>query len=215
MTIRQRLQKIEDRVNALALRERALLLLAALAVVFFLVDTFMLRPLDQRREDSRRLLDQTGDRVAQLSSSVEQLASRQRNDPNAALIAERNSLQQRMQAISSELAQLDTGLLGPGEMLGLLHQLLADRTDLKLVSLDKIPAEPLDPESTVGSIFVHRFSIVFESDFSGLLGYVRLIENMPRGLYWESLKLSVPEWPTNRAEVVLYMLALDEDWLGV
>lgn len=215
MTLRQRLQKIEDRVNALALRERALLLLAALAVVFFLADTFMLRPLDQRREDSRRLLEQTSDRVAQLSSSVEQLASQQRNDPNAALIAERNSLQQRMQAISSELAQLDTGLLGPGEMLGLLHRLLADRSDLRLVSLDKMPAEPLDPESTVGSIFVHRFSIVFESDFSGLLGYVRLIENMPRGLYWESLKLSVPEWPTNRAEVVLYMLALDEDWLGV
>lgn len=215
MTIRQRLQKIEDRINALALRERALLLLAALAVVFFLVDTLMLRPLDQRRQESRRLLDQTSDRVALLSSSVEQLASQQRTDPNAALIAERSSLQQRIQTISSDLRQLDTGLLEPGEMLALLHHLLADRADLTLLSLDKMPTEPLDPESTVGSIFVHRFSIVFESSFSGLLDYVRVIETMPRGLYWESLKLSVPEWPTNRAEVVLYMLALDEDWLGV
>ncbi len=215
MTLPQRLRKLEDRVNSLALRERGLLLIAALGVAFVLADMFLLRPLDQRREATRQQLDQTADRVAQLTESVEAIAGRQRGDPNAELIEQRDALRQRINLLSDELAALDTGLLTPTQTLELLRELLAERTDLELISLTKLPAEPLDPETGANGIFVHRFGIVVESDFSGMLDYVRLIENLPRGLYWESLRLSVPEWPANRADVVLYMLALNEDWLGV
>lgn len=215
MSLRQRLQRIEDRVNGLALRERGLLLVAALAVAFLLADTFLLRPLDERRETTRQQLEQTGDRVGQLTESLEQVAGRQRDDPNAELMAERDALRRQMNTLSEDLAALDTGLLTPAQTLELLRELLADRDDLELIALDKLPAEPLDPDTAGNGIFVHRFSIVIESDFSGMLDYVRLIESLPRGLYWESLRLSVPEWPANRADVVLYMLALNEDWLGV
>ena len=215
MTLRQRLSKLEDRVNSLALRERGLLLIAALGVAFLLADTFLLRPLDQRREATRQQLDQTADRVAQLTESVESIAGQQRDDPNAELIEERDALRQRINLLSDELAALDTGLLTPAQTLEVLRELLADRTNLELISLNKLPAEPLDPDTGANGIFVHRFSIVVDSEFSGMLDYVRLIENLPRGLYWESLTLSVPEWPANRADVVLYMLALNEDWLGV
>jgi len=215
MSLRQRLQRIEERVNALALRERGLLLIAALGVAFLLADTFLLRPLDQRREATGQQLEQTADRVARLTESVEQLASQQRDDPNAELIDERQALRQQIKTLSDELAALDTGLLTPAQTLELLRELLAERDDLDLISLNKLPAEPLDPENSGNGIFVHRFSIVVESDFSGMLEYVRLIERLPRGLYWESLALSVPDWPANRADVVLYMLTLNEDWLGV
>lgn len=215
MSLGQRIEKIESRINSLALRERALLLLAALGIAFVLADTFLLRPLDQRRETTRQQATQSAERSDALTASIARIAPMQNEDPNAELTAQRDALRQQIAQLSQEMATLDSGVLTPNQTLDLLGELLADRDDLRLISLDKLPPESLDPENNGNGIFIHRFGLVIESEFSGMLEYVQLIENLPRGLYWESLSLSVPEWPDNRAEIVLYLLALDEDWLGV
>jgi MSHA biogenesis protein MshJ len=67
----------------------------------------------------------------------------------------------------------------------------------------------------VPGLFVHRVRLVIESDFGGIRDYLGLIEDLPSGVFWDSLKLDVPAWPANRAELVLYSLALDDNWLGI
>lgn len=215
MTLAGRIRRIEQRVNAMTLRERAFILLGLLGLVFLLADVMLLRPLDERRELVGQRLEQTRDRVQALSTSIEQMATAARTDPNEALEQQAVALEGRIERLAADLARLDTGLMTPEQTLELLRGVLDEQPELELKSLVKLPAEPLEPDAVDAGIFVHRFRIRFETGYAGLIDYVRLLENLPLGLYWESVRVDVPGWPTNRAELVLYMLTLDEDWLGV
>jgi len=215
MTFARRIQKLEERVNAMTLRERALILLGLLGLVFLVVDATLLRPLDERRQRIGTQLEQTRDRVQALSASIEQLATRGRQDPNEELRRQAAALEGRIERLAADLAGLDAGLMTPDQTLELLRRVLDEQPDLDLKSLVKLPAEPLEPDAAGSGIFIHRFRIRFETGYGGLIDYVRLLENLPPGLYWESMRIEVPGWPTNRAELELYMLTLDEDWLGV
>ncbi len=220
MKVSRRIRRLEERVNAMSLRERALVLIGLLGLVFLIVDATLLRPLDERREHIGSQLEQTRDRVQVLSRSIEQIATRTREDPNHELRQRAAALEGRLQRLSAELAGLDTGLMTPAQTLGLMRRVLDEQPQLDLVSLVKLPAEPLHSgdgaeDHRDGGIFVHRFRVEVESGYGGLIDYVQLLENLPLGLYWESLRIEVPDWPANRAELVLYMLTLDEDWLGV
>jgi hypothetical protein len=215
MKIVERIRAAEERVDRLSLRERALLLLALIAVVFLVLDTWLIRPLDRQHERVTDELSQVRQRIDSLSASIEAVAGRERTDPDAALRVELEQLRQQVAQLERKLAGIDTGLLTPEQALEILSELLAERPSIRMVSLIKLPAEPLDPEVDRAGIFVQRFRVVIESSYQGVIEYASLIEELPRGLYWDSLQLDVSEWPTSRTEIVLYMLTFEEDWLGV
>ncbi|MDT8439246.1 MAG: hypothetical protein RQ729_09595 [Wenzhouxiangellaceae bacterium] len=210
----EKLQSLESRVDALALRERALLLAALLAIAFFLVDALLLRPQQQRREQISGQIEQVEQRVSTISQSIEQLAKRAGDDPDIELRARRDQLQALLATLQTELAEFGTGLVTPEAALDNLEQLLRARPGLKLLALNSQPAVPVDPDNPSG-LFLHRVELVLEGGFGDVLAYLRESEDRLPGLHQELLRIEVQQWPTNRATLVLFMLALNEDWLGV
>lgn len=219
MNPRVRLQAIGERVNALSLRERGLLFLAILATVFLLWDWVVMSPINERQTRTQDELEQVRDRVTNLNESIQSMVQERQRDPNAELIARRDALQEEVATLENRISELHSGVSSPDRAVRVLTSLLADRPDLSVMSLENLPSTPLvGTELADGSqagIFVHRVRLVVESDFGGVLDYMGLIENLPEGVYWESLKLEVPEWPRNRVEMVLYSLALNDGWLGI
>lgn len=220
MTLQRRLKTLNDRINSLSLRERGLLLLAILAVLFFIWDLAIMRPIDRNREAVQQQLEQVQERVDKLSESIQRMVQAQRGDPNEALRTQRRALEQENERLRERINALHGGVSTPRLAVDMLARLLADRPGLDLVELENLPPERLirvnlEGSPGLGGIFVHRVRLVVETDFSGVLEYMGLIEELPEGVYWESVRLDVPDWPTNRVEMVLYTLALDDGWLGI
>jgi MSHA biogenesis protein MshJ len=211
------LRRMEERINGLSIRERGLLLLAVFAVIFLLWDFLWLQPLDERRDSVRNQLEQVSDRVSSLTSTIQDMAAERAIDPNLQLRQEKSALEAETDALARRLEQRHGGIATPSEAIGVLAGLLGEQTGVDIITLENLPADPLrDVDGNpVPGLFVHRVRVVVESDFQGIRDYLKRIETLPEGVFWESLALRVPGWPTNRIELMLYSLALDDHWLGV
>lgn len=217
MSMRTRLRQTGERINALSLRERALLLLAVLAVVFLLWDLFAMQPVAERQSAVQERLEQTRERLDELNASIQRLATSRSSHPDRAL-------EQRAASLESEIADLEQrlndrfgGIATPQQSLGVLAGLLGERAGVTIVELENLPPESLESASgqAIPGIFIHQVRVVVETDFEGVRSYLDGITELPSGVFWKALDLSVPGWPVNRVELVLYSLALDEHWLGV
>lgn len=217
MSFKARMRKLAERINALSLRERALLLLAVFAVVFLIWDLAAMQPIRDRQEQVREQLTEVRDRVANLTRSIQQLATERTRDPNAELEARREQLETDIAALQQQLEEVHGGIAGPRQSIGVLAGLLAEQVGVDLIKLENLPVDPLytNTDRPVPGIFVHRVRIVIETDFDGTGNYLDRIKQLPAGVFWESMRLNVPDWPTNRVELVLYSLAFDNNWLGV
>lgn len=218
MNLPARAQALVERINGLSLRERGLLFLAILAGLFLIWDLAVMQPIDDRRESTQDQREQVRDRVTQLSHSIQELAAERGRDPDAELEARREELEQDIGQLERQIRELHGGVASPRRAVNVLAQLVADRPGLDVVELENLPPEPLLgaglADGGSGGIFIHRVRLVVETDFDGVLEYMGLIEDLPEGVYWESVRLQVPAWPTNRVEMVLYSVALDEGWVG-
>lgn len=217
MTFRARLRKVAERINGLSLRERALLLLAVFAIIFLVWDFSSMQPLGQRQETVRTELQNVRQRVADLTGNLQQLAAQRGRDPDRELAAERDALQAEIDSLEARLADRHGGIATSEESVSVLAALLARRAGVDIIELENLPPGRLESAAgnPVPGLFVHRVRLVIESDFEGIRGYLEQTADLPRGVFWESLELSIEQWPTNRIELMLYSVTLDERWLGV
>ena len=217
MNIPARLKRIAERINGLSLRERALLLLAVFAVIFLVWDFSSMQALGQRQEAVRTELQNVRERVTDLTQNIQQLAAQRGRDPNRELASEREALQAEIDNLETRLADRHGGIATSKESVSVLAALLARRAGVEIVELENLPPGRLESAAgnPVPGLFVHRVRVVIESDFEGIRGYLEQTATLPRGVFWESLNLSVEQWPTNRIELMLYSVTLDDRWLGV
>lgn len=217
MTLRARLRRIAERINALSLRERALLLLAVFAVIFLIWDFAAMQPIRDRQEQVQDQLEQVRDRVGRLTTSIQQLAAERTRNPNAELEQRQARLENEIGELENRLADFHGGVSGPRQSVSVLARLLGERSGVNLVELENLPVETLDNESGIPlpGVYIHRVRLVIESDFDGVGDYLDRIRQLPAGVYWESMQLDIPEWPVNRIELILYSLAFADNWLEV
>lgn len=217
MTFRARLRRIAERINALSLRERALLLLAVFAVIFLIWDFAAMQPIRERQERVQDQLEQVRDRVGRLTTSIQQIAAERTRNPNAELEQRQARLEDEIRELENRLADIHGGVSGPRQSVSVLARLLGERSGVNLVELENLPVETLDNESGIPlpGVYIHRVRLVIESDFDGVGDYLDRIRQLPPGVYWESMQLDVPDWPVNRIELILYSLAFADNWLEV
>jgi MSHA biogenesis protein MshJ len=206
--------RLRERIDSMPLRQRALMLLAIIGLLFVLVDSMFLRPQAERRAALTQQLSEVDERVQTLTRSIESLAERAADDPNAQPRRRLAEARAAIESLRAELSALGGGIARAEDSLAALRNLLAARSGAALVELTKLPVENLlDDEQS--PIFVHRFRLVFDADYATTVSYVSMIEGLPRGLQLESMRLEAAAWPSNRIEMIFYTLTLDEGWLDV
>ena len=214
MKLPNAVERLRERIDSMPLRQRALLLLAIVGLLFVVVDTVLLRPQAERRSALSDRLSDVDERIESLNESIESLAERASDDPDAEARRRLAEAQTAIDSLQRELSELGGGIARAEDSLAILRSLLTARRGAELVELVKLPVENL-LENEDSPIYVHRFRLVFEADYGTTMRYVEMIENLPRGLYLESMQLQALDWPANRIEMIFYTLTLDEGWLDV
>lgn len=215
----KRWQTMLERYNALSLRERGLVLLSAVAVIYLLWDALLASPLAdarQRLEDKQQALTQAISQLALEEAAYLKAAS---GDPEEALRRERDRLQTQLQTLDDELAELSLGLVSAHQLANVLEEVLMRADSLQLRRLQTLPVEPLNL-STSGNgepadVYKHSVLLAVKGSYFDVLDYLKTLESLGWRFYWEELRFQQEQYPNGLFELRVFTLSTDEGLLGV
>lgn len=217
------LRDLELRLDGLSLRERALILLAALGVLFAAWDLTVLQRIESDVAQRGSLREQLERRSAELAASRDALESLLVSDPHAEKRRRQSDLRLEIERVD-ELLRYHTGaLVPPEEMVRLLRSLLATRPAIHVVSLEALGAEPLVAEAGTRPlapgaelpVYKHAMRIELRAGFEETHAFLREMEQLPWSFFWDQLHYEVTDYPEARVSLVVYTLSSREGWIGV
>lgn len=229
------LEKLANRFDVLALRERILLWGSALTLIILAWYSTLMEPVVLRYRNvsalmadssSQTLTDAEGNPVSELADA-------------SALLEQVNNTRALVRRYDLQLSTASTGLISPTEMNEVIHDLLRRHSAVKLVSLTNQPtlellttavaatpigagtadadveasdAQPLVQNS---GVFMHPVQITIDGQFSDILTYLHALEDSRWQFDWQSFELSTQTYPTSRARIDINTLSLDRNLLGL
>lgn len=223
-SLQARLKPVFDRIDALSLRERGLIFVGVMAVIYIAAMSLLLTPL---RAEHNRL-----EAALRAKSEQAQAANRQIQILLGSSEAEIDAPQrQRIAALGRELAGLDEqletitgGTVSPQQMAKLLEQMLARNGVVQLVKIESLPPtlavqEVASPRAVANSpgpaIYKHGVRIELRGRYFDIVEYLTAIERLPWKMFWGQVSLESDKYPFSKVTLVVYTLSRHAGSVGI
>lgn len=225
-------QAIINYLTALSFRERLLLLLIILAVIFSVWDGFVYsKQIQYHQQLIKEQQKFTEHQLQQQVQVAEEMAiltaqSRSKAELEQAVTEAKNRLQQSTEQLNNELE----GLVPPTKITELLHSLLLQTHGLKLIALNNEPVEAiiiksgdeeteniesLEPEIQPLKLYKHSTTMTLLGSFQQLYEYLQMIEQSEWSLYWNKLEYQVTTYPKAKITIRVHTVSTDQYWIGL
>lgn len=237
--MKQQWQRLVLRIDALSLRERAIIFALSALVLITLVNTALLNPQYAKQKQLTQRIKQDQLTTAGMQAQIQQKMTAHEVDPDTSNKEQLVRLQQQAEQMRAGLRDMEKGLVSPDKMSALLEDILKKNTGLRLVSLKTISASPLSDQlnptekSIAGimtkvtgtgkaetpqqgpaeTVYKHGVEIVVQGGYLDLMNYLLQLEAMPWHLFWSKARLNVDEYPQSTLTLTLFTLSLDKKWL--
>ena len=213
------LQRYADRLDAMSLRERVLIFLAAAVVIVAIADSALFDPISRRQKVNSQRIHQQEDEIRTMQGQVQAYAqARTGDDANA----KRQRLEKRkleLAALDRELASRRSELVPPERMAKMLYEIVKRNPDIELVSLRSLAATGLAQSLTaiLGSgglaLYRHGIEITVSGSYLKMLAYVSQLERLPAKIMWGNMELQAGAYPAVTLKITLYTLSPEKTWL--
>lgn len=233
-SVKEQWQKLASRFDALATRERAMVLAATVIGFAFVYDSLATRPLEMRM---KRLTLQ----VAESRQNVKAIEAAMRTqdtvvDPEAVKRSYRDALRKQLAEIDESMQGLQRGLVPPEKMGKLLEEMLSRSGGLQLVSLRTLPVQRFEtPGSTPAAkpnekgakpaptaakeperaVYQHSVEITLQGSYPDLLEYLAQLEKLSWQMFWGRISVDTEQYPRLRVTLTVQTLSLNKAWLVV
>lgn len=211
------LRALADRIDALTVRERVILFVTGVVLVWGLTDALLLGPGERQRRELARQLDELVQRAAAAQQTLDGLIDRP--DRLAEAVGRRDTLRRAVDTRLQAAAAVRGHLLAAQDMPRVLEGLLARQPGLRLVSLKTLDPEPVVPvtDGTVdggqAAFYRHGVELTLEGGYADLTGYLRTLEQVPLGVLWGRADLDASAHPRLRLTLLLYTVSDNRTWL--
>jgi MSHA biogenesis protein MshJ len=224
--VKQTWQRWCERIDAMVLRERAIVFVAAALVVVFLFFALLGNPVtDRERQIARQLAHKQVDTRA-IQEQVQKLLGARGDDPDAARWARIDDLKRRIAQVDARLAEKQRELVPAERIPVLLEEMLRRERKLELVDLRSLPAVALfgekdgTGEATTAAraglqVYRHGVELTVRGTYFDLLRYLRALERLPLRMFWKDVDLTTAEYPTITMKLTVYTLSLERAWVVV
>ncbi len=204
-----RLQQWADRIDALDLRERILLLAATVVVLFLMVDSLGLQPTLKSQQVAEQRIADLEMKLSAFHQQANLVNYRSDQNPLASRYENRDRL-------SAELSELDAQIVGqlgalvePAQAAEVLEQVLTGHRGLKLKSLqassESLESLAIDKGGNGAGLARYQLDMVVEGGYLDLLHYLQELEAMPWKFFWQMVNLQTTEYPQAETRLRLYI----------
>jgi MSHA biogenesis protein MshJ len=225
--VKQQFKQLETRIDALSLRERGILFMVILGLLFWIATNVVFSSL---RLEQQRLESDVRARLSTLQTLSEQsqaIKIRLAQDPEAQAQARVDQLKQKLAADEASVANVIRGLVTPQDMPRLVREVLAKNRALQMVKLENLPAEPLSAEGNAATpatqpaatnaarVYRHGMRIELRGQYVDIVRYLRALEAMQSKVFWGEVQFQSEAYPVSRVTLVIYTISLNQAWLEV
>jgi MSHA biogenesis protein MshJ len=199
--LQQQYQQLAARVNQIVLRERILLLIALVALIYTLWALLVMLP-------QRKTINQLETREATLSKQVTQLQQEITN-------IEKNMITPSADAKSSDIIGSKT--ISKEAIVPMLKSLLTKHRDMVLTKLDNLPDRVWNLPASYTDIklpiklYEQGVTLVFNSDYLSTYEYLRSLENLKWLIFFDELQYVVTEHPNAEVKLTVYTVGPDKE----
>ncbi len=224
--------KLSGRMDAMTLRERIAVFVAAVALVLYLVNSLMLEPIFARHKLLAMQIRQQDQQLQTIDSDILARMAAYENNPDLAVMRQLAEANKQAAAMTGSLRTMQRGLVAPEKMSLLLQQLLRSHGKLKLVSMRTLPVTGVGGAESVASavapagapaakdapkprelLYRHGVEVVLQGGYLDMLDYMEALEGLPSQLFWGRAQLDARNYPNSTLTLTLYTLGLDEKWM--
>lgn len=226
----KQLNFLQNLINNLSTRERVLVLLGVLSVIYILWDTFLITPI---QVETKSLLSQR-------SSIQEQMVGLEtrrilangllQNSKRKKIQSEISTVEKNIKNFDGKILERLQGRVAPHYMASMLNDVLKNNLKLELISISNMPAVPFvgqaDKTETENKnlevtdprligIFMHSLELQLEGSYLEILSYLRALENLEWKIFWDQVNLEVMEYPKVKVHIKVHTFSLKDGWLSV
>ena len=205
-----------ERVDALTLRERLFIFLAALAVLVALFNFLFLEPLFSAQAADLQRLEQQRDQILAVQTQMSAVTGA-RNDRNRALgdkAAQLANLREQLAGMNRDITTGQARLVAPQRMNAVVTDILRRNRGVQLVSMKNLPTVPMG-NSGPDALYRHGLEVVVTGGFSDLVAYLGDFDRLPVKVSWGTLDLDASTWPRVSLDLVVSTLSTDRPWLQI
>ncbi len=228
--LKQQWLQLQARFNALKPREQLMITAVGVVVLLALCDQLFWTPLTRGNTQLRNHIAELTAQQSKLQDEHAAVKARLAEDPNAELQRNIDAAKIRIEAQNKRLSALTVGLIPPEKMADVLRQVLTQRHELQLLSLQNEPATfafaPHDksqqnteaaqenPDDKPVVIFRHGLTLQLKGRYFDIVNYLQALEQLPWHFYWEKLDYKVDKYPEATVTLRVYTLSNRESWIG-
>ncbi len=226
--MKEQWRKIVEKVDALALRERALIFVMMSVVLITPINKFLLDPMRVKHKSLSQQLKDKQSQIAALQSQLQGLAVSSQIDPDSENRKRVKELKHKLVELEAPLETIQQSLVSSEKKVSLLADLLAQNSRLKLISLKTLPATSVLESRSVDAtkqgrpampatslVYKHGVQLVIEGEYHDLQQYLAILERLPWRVVWDRADFKVEEYPKIVLTLTLYTLSLEKIWLSV
>jgi MSHA biogenesis protein MshJ len=216
------------KLEALQPRERIMVVVAVLVVLWAMFDNLLLTPMLNKQKLYRQEIATHQADVANFQQQTQQIMQAAHIDPDAGNKQRLTQMQATLAEKDAALNAMQQDLIAPERMPRVLESLLQRDKSVKLVSLTTMPVSGLmdgaaspsvDAKATTPvadfGIYKHGFEVKLEGGYLDLMRYVSALEASPWHVLWGGMTLDATDYPKSTLTLTLYTLSLEKTWLSI
>ncbi|HWV16064.1 MAG TPA: MSHA biogenesis protein MshJ [Cellvibrio sp.] len=226
------IDRIQEKIDARAMRERAMIFLSAVAVLVILWSTFIQSPLDKKKQEMTAQFDALIAQRTTMQTKISTLSEVMLNDPERLKEEQIKQLQSDIHEIDEKLQRTSQGLVKASELPQVLQDVLLKTAKLTLLDVATLPVHQLQVVTIDGEfkqnvdskkakdienlgVYEHVVQMRLSGSYFEVVQFLTALEALPWRFYWQRLDYKVSKYPN--AEVILrvYTLSSEEGLLGV
>ncbi|MBU0689266.1 MAG: type II secretion system protein M [Gammaproteobacteria bacterium] len=222
--MKERWDQLVAKIDAMSLRERALVFAAVAFALVAIIDSFFMNPLLQQQKRLSSQVVQQQEKMKEIQGQLAALLQAKQANKDAPQRERISQLREQIAQGDAFLRETQDKLVPPERMAHLLEQVLAKNGRLQLVSLETLQVSNFieeavknpQPQTEVGKqIYKHGVKIAVRGSYADLTQYLQMLEKLPTQMFWGMAKLNVVKYPEAELTLTLYTLSLDKTWLQV
>ena len=223
------LERCTKQIEALNLRERILLTLSAVAVLFLLMDLILLTPLSRLQEQVSLETTQWQGKLALLEMDAAQLGLSKNQGNFLSKMGYAQQLQTQVSAQETAIKTRLSTMIGPEQLPKVFADLLKNQGNLELsslqsdvddelINLTQLQQPSVDKNTPTGSVISStdiapsitrtNLSATYRGSYLYTQEFLNSLTSMPWALLWHQLTFEVTEYPDSTINLDAYTLGV-------